>query len=223
MLWDEVDVESELSDAEIARRMAPALGLSADQIEVVADVGAKANAPGIEARIETSRRKGQFPLRLGIYFVGKKEPSDRAETQDAIARSLGARVLVSDGGVDPYTRTAIDPKGGRARVNLDVTSLDEKDRLLIDDRFILKGENGETKLDPARSLVVGRGAESGLQVNHLSLSKRHFELRFADGGWVLEDLGSASGTYVNDKLARGPTPVSRGDRIKAGGTVFTLS
>jgi hypothetical protein len=223
VLWDEVDVESELSDAEIARRMAPALGLAADRIEVVSDIGAKASAPGIEARIEATRRKGQFPLRLGIYFVGKREPSDRAKAQDAVARSLGARILVSDGGVDPYTRTAIDPKGRRSRVNLEVESLDEKDQLRIDDRFILKGENSETKLDPARSLVVGRGTESGLQVNHLSLSKRHFELRFADGGWVLEDLGSASGTYVNDRLARGPTPISRGDRIKAGGTVFTLS
>jgi hypothetical protein len=224
VLWDEVDVEAAVSNAELVKRMASALGVSPSSVEVRDRIEEK-TAPSTEVLIEATRRKGQFPLRLGIYFVGKKTlPSDRPQVQEAIARALDSRVLVSDAGVDPYTRTAIDPQGNRTSVKLDVDALDSRDELRLDERLVLKSSAGaEAELDPARSLVVGRSIEGGLEVHDLGLSRHHFELRFIEGAWVVEDLKSASGTYVNDRLARGPTRLSRGDRIKAGRTVFTLS
>ncbi|HLL81041.1 MAG TPA: FHA domain-containing protein, partial [Longimicrobium sp.] len=74
------------------------------------------------------------------------------------------------------------------------------------------------------SFVIGRHAESQLQVLELSVSRRHCELR-PDGElrWVLRDLGSASGTFVNSRPIAEHL-LAHGDLVQVGTTclVFLL-
>jgi hypothetical protein len=50
---------------------------------------------------------------------------------------------------------------------------------------------------PGSRLVVGRGEDCDLLINHPSVSRRHAELQSVDGGWRLVDLDSKNGTFVN--------------------------
>jgi FHA domain len=46
-------------------------------------------------------------------------------------------------------------------------------------------------------LLVGRHPGCDVVLDHPSVSRRHAQLRFRDGGWILRDLESTNGTRVN--------------------------
>ncbi|MCE9577340.1 MAG: diguanylate cyclase [Deltaproteobacteria bacterium] len=68
-------------------------------------------------------------------------------------------------------------------------------------------------------IVLGRGADCDIQVDRDSVSRRHARV-FRDGeAWMIEDLGSTNGSYVND------VPVQRSllrdaDFLKIGAAIF---
>jgi pSer/pThr/pTyr-binding forkhead associated (FHA) protein len=70
---------------------------------------------------------------------------------------------------------------------------------------------------------VGRQVDDhGIAVLEPSVSRNHAELHYENGQWTIQDLGSANGTYVEDKLVEAPTPVNPGDRIRFGHIAFYL-
>jgi len=70
-------------------------------------------------------------------------------------------------------------------------------------------------------IVIGRAAESDLAVPDPGASRRHVRItRTPAGGYVLSDLGSRNGTYVNGVLVRA-APLREGDKIQLG-TVTAL-
>lgn len=66
--------------------------------------------------------------------------------------------------------------------------------------------------------TVGRVATCGLLVEHSSVSKQHARLERAEGGLVVEDLGSTNGTFVNgQRVAAGvKQPVRPDDAVRFG-------
>jgi signal transduction histidine kinase len=56
----------------------------------------------------------------------------------------------------------------------------------------------------------------------LRASRRHARLRHLPEGWMLEDLGSANGTYVGQRRVHAPTQVRPGDQIRLGRTWLEL-
>ena len=76
---------------------------------------------------------------------------------------------------------------------------------------------------PARKAVVlfTDGGER-LVLDDASASSQHCRIRAApDGGFVLHDLGSTNGTFVNDRRVT-LHPLAEGDRIRVGETVLEL-
>ncbi|WP_127358111.1 FHA domain-containing protein [Actinacidiphila soli] len=75
---------------------------------------------------------------------------------------------------------------------------------------------------PARTVRIGRAADSDVVVDDLVVSRHHAELRAAPGGgYEIVDLGSHNGTYLNGQ------PVTRaaihaGDIVGIGHSVFRL-
>jgi len=69
------------------------------------------------------------------------------------------------------------------------------------------------------SLLIGR-ASTRIPLSDFTVSRRHAEIRPSQGGWFLEDLKSANGTYLNGKRVERPVRLKRGDQIRVGGTVF---
>lgn len=74
--------------------------------------------------------------------------------------------------------------------------------------------------------TLGKGVASGpqaLQVADPTVSSRHCELRHDPAGWVVVDLGSTNGTYVNDHRITAPTRLRDGDLVRIGvSTQFKL-
>jgi two-component system NtrC family sensor kinase len=68
---------------------------------------------------------------------------------------------------------------------------------------------------------IGRSSES-LPLADTTISRRHAELTPDQGKWVLRDLDSANGTYVNGKRIHGPTRLRSGDQIRTGATIFVF-
>ncbi len=60
------------------------------------------------------------------------------------------------------------------------------------------------------------GKSNDLTVTAPEVSARHCRLRLAPQGFVVEDLGSANGTFVNGRRISGPVPVTPRDRVTLG-------
>src|SRR5690242_3006327 len=71
-------------------------------------------------------------------------------------------------------------------------------------------------MSTARRWLIGRAPDCDLVVNQPEVSTHHCRLTRTDKGFVLEDLGSSNGTFVNGVRIRKPTPVQPADRITLG-------
>lgn len=70
-------------------------------------------------------------------------------------------------------------------------------------------------------LVFGRSGEADIMLPHISISRRHLALRAREDGrgWLVEDLGSKSGTYLNGRLFQ-REPLTYGDIVALGPFAF---
>jgi pSer/pThr/pTyr-binding forkhead associated (FHA) protein len=78
------------------------------------------------------------------------------------------------------------------------------------------------RLDPYKPAYMGRQAQCDLPLRHEDISRRHSEIRFEDGRFVLRDLGSTNGTFLNGEEIHGASPLSAGDKIEVGCCVVTF-
>ena len=77
----------------------------------------------------------------------------------------------------------------------------------------LKGERLHIRVPVAN---VGRADYNDLVITDPSVSTMHAMLQSRGGVWVLSDLGSTNGTFVDDELVRGEVPLSPGATIRFG-------
>ncbi len=69
-------------------------------------------------------------------------------------------------------------------------------------KFVLRGVSGETfgRIFPVgQTIVAGRQSECEIHIPSDGISRRHAELKLTADGVMVEDLGSANGTYINDR------------------------
>ena len=67
---------------------------------------------------------------------------------------------------------------------------------------------------------MGRGEKgSGNLAEDTEISRRHARFHRENGNFVVEDLGSTNGTYVNGRRLAGPAVLSPGDEIQLGKTL----
>ena len=57
----------------------------------------------------------------------------------------------------------------------------------------------ETPLSQTKALTIGRAPDATLFINHHIVSRRHAMITYANGCYLLRDLGSRNGTFLNDK------------------------
>ncbi|UCC29728.1 MAG: FHA domain-containing protein [Phycisphaerales bacterium] len=89
--------------------------------------------------------------------------------------------------------------------------------------YVLQGpDKGRTYQTPDEPAVIGRSSDH-IQLSDNSTSRRHAEIRPADGTWILVDLNSSNGTYLNGQRILAPIELKHGDQIKVGGTLLVFS
>ena len=92
-------------------------------------------------------------------------------------------------------------------------------RVLVVTAGALKG----TSLDLSQQqITLGRANDATLVLNDDYASSRHARIFPQDGQWIVEDLGSTNGTYLDRQKVTRPLPVPVGVPIRIGKTVLEL-
>jgi hypothetical protein len=65
-------------------------------------------------------------------------------------------------------------------------------------------------------VVIGRDVNADLVINTAEISRRHARLYMDGGVYVVEDLGSTNGTFINGQRLTTPTALRSGDMIMLG-------
>jgi pSer/pThr/pTyr-binding forkhead associated (FHA) protein len=88
---------------------------------------------------------------------------------------------------------------------------------------VTAGALAGTTLDlTGQQITIGRADDATLVLNDDYASTRHARLFPQDGQWIVEDLGSTNGTYLDRQKVTQPTPVPVGVPIRIGKTVLEL-
>tara|TARA_A100000164_G_scaffold380896_1_gene430054 strand:- start:11346 stop:12005 length:660 start_codon:yes stop_codon:yes gene_type:complete len=83
----------------------------------------------------------------------------------------------------------------------------------------LINENGERLIITEQKLSIGRDKESTMQVVDVEVSRNHAEIRLLNTSFVLIDLQSTNGTFVNGQRVQEHT-LQNFDQIKIGSTIL---
>lgn len=73
-----------------------------------------------------------------------------------------------------------------------------------------------------QQITIGRANDATLVLADDYASSRHARLYPQDGQWIVEDLGSTNGTYLDRQKVSRPIPVPPGVPIRIGKTVLEL-
>jgi pSer/pThr/pTyr-binding forkhead associated (FHA) protein len=98
---------------------------------------------------------------------------------------------------------------GRRKVPTKLFVLDEKGRKTATHRL-------------GGTLQVGRAPTCQIRLDDNYISQLHAKISERNGAWVVEDLGSTNGTYLNQRKVSAPAEISAGDRIRVGKTVLEV-
>lgn len=71
-------------------------------------------------------------------------------------------------------------------------------------------------------LTIGRAGDCKLVLEDTYVSQKHARIYPRGDGFVVEDLGSTNGTYLNRQRLTSPAELHRGDRVKIGKTVLEM-
>jgi HD-GYP domain-containing protein (c-di-GMP phosphodiesterase class II) len=97
---------------------------------------------------------------------------------------------------------------------------------VIKQRLCLRSLGPERKgssWEADRVLRLGRLTDLDLVLNDDSVSRQHAELALTAEGWVVRDLGSTNGTFLNGtKVGAGGQPLREGDIVQCGNVLFAV-
>jgi signal transduction histidine kinase len=89
--------------------------------------------------------------------------------------------------------------------------------------IVLQGpDKGRTLRTGDEVVIIGRGSPQ-VPLTDQTVSRRHAELKKVDDGWVLTDLKSANGTYLNGGRITKPTRLKHGDQVRVGSTLLVYT
>ena len=83
-------------------------------------------------------------------------------------------------------------------------------------------ENNESDLLNKSYISIGRNDDNDLVIDNIKVSRYHAKIVKQDGRWIIEDLNSSNGTYVNGKKIKS-REVTENDTILIGGVPLKLS
>jgi pSer/pThr/pTyr-binding forkhead associated (FHA) protein len=74
----------------------------------------------------------------------------------------------------------------------------------------------------SEEIRIGRSKDCAITVDDSYVSEQHARVYRTDEGWVVADMGSTNGTYLNRNKLTAPTAVQPGDQLGIGKTVVEV-
>jgi signal transduction histidine kinase len=89
--------------------------------------------------------------------------------------------------------------------------------------FVMQGRDKGKRYDlRGQQFTLGRDGTNRVQVNDSEVSRRHAEVRKDEAGFLLVDLGSSNGSYVNGERIT-EHRLQSGDRVQLGRSLFLFT
>lgn len=146
----------------------------------------------------------------GVVHIFCNNCGHRNQPDSNFCSSCG-QVLPRDSD-EPHTITfALDGPAG-----VDAVEVDREDvsgGLLV----ATKGPNAGSEFALEHVITTaGRHPDSDVYLDDVTVSRRHAELELTAGGYVVRDVGSLNGTYLNRQIVEGDRPLVNGDELQIG-------
>jgi hypothetical protein len=140
--------------------------------------------------------------------AAKGAAAPAAKPEPAAAAPQRERVAVGVAASEP---------GDRAQVRY------EPERTPVQSLVLLNATGGDVdSVSLGGGVTMGRRASCEVVLQDTYASQMHAKVYPRNGVWILEDLGSTNGTYVNQVRVTGTVSVNVGDRIRIGNTEMEL-
>ncbi|MEU4346875.1 FHA domain-containing protein [Streptomyces sp. NPDC023838] len=131
---------------------------------------------------------------------------------DTGSRQTGGRQAAAAAAAPPPQRGQQAPSGGRQRRGAPT-------KLVVSEGTL----TGTTVALQGQTITLGRAHDSTIVLDDDYASSRHARIYpDRDGNWIVEDLGSTNGTYLDRTRLTTPTPIPLGAPIRIGKTVIEL-
>jgi predicted component of type VI protein secretion system len=91
-------------------------------------------------------------------------------------------------------------------------------------QFVMRsGPNtGKTYQLDASEIIVGRDASNSVAINDAEVSRKHAKLSLHGSAYVIQDLGSTNGTFVNGQRISGTQVLNAGDTVSFGESIVLM-
>jgi pSer/pThr/pTyr-binding forkhead associated (FHA) protein len=92
-------------------------------------------------------------------------------------------------------------------------------------KFVMRGVSGPTfgkTFGVTGTLTLGRSAECDISIPTDEISRHHAKLQVVPDGVMVEDLGSANGTFINNQRVHSGTLMKPGDELRLDTVRFML-
>jgi predicted component of type VI protein secretion system len=91
-------------------------------------------------------------------------------------------------------------------------------------QFVVRSGPNAGKAYPLEGaeLTVGRDPSNPVSINDGEISRRHAKLTWKGASYVLEDLGSTNGTFVNGTRLSAPLALKPGDAVSFGENIVLI-
>ena len=87
--------------------------------------------------------------------------------------------------------------------------------------YLLDADGHQFALRPGEATRIGRALDNDVVVGDASVSRHHASIEYANGGFVLRDLGSQNGTWVGGQRVT-EIPLGPGEALRLGDAFFTF-
>jgi len=82
--------------------------------------------------------------------------------------------------------------------------------------MVTRGQNAGSRYTLTRAVTTaGRHPDSDIFLDDVTVSRRHVEIEAGPGGYVVRDVGSLNGTYLNRERIE-EAPLANGDELQIG-------
>jgi len=70
--------------------------------------------------------------------------------------------------------------------------------------------------------IFGRGEQAECQIHDERMSRQHFAIAPKENGYIIQDLKSTNGTFVNNVRVTESAPLKPNDKVRVGQTVLVF-
>ncbi|GAA1957294.1 FHA domain-containing protein FhaB/FipA [Agromyces allii] len=149
-----------------------------------------------------------YALRSDLFGqrVRKLQPESAAAAPSPAAAFPAAAPVAAAAATAPVSRPTTPPAG------------DGPLRLVI-----TSGQKAGTEFPLGRDeITIGRSSDSAIIIRDDYTSTHHARMMLWNGQWMLQDLDSTNGTFLNGARVTVPVQIPLGATIKVGATTFEL-